>query len=106
ECLTQTGQHAKAKDVDFQDAQRVEIVLVPFDEGAIVHRRITDGDHFIETAAGDDKSTDVLGKVAREAIDLLRERKNLTHALALRIEAGPGDGLFRHRAATTTPDRG
>ena len=37
ERLAQAGQHAEAEHVDLQNAKRVEIVLVPFDEGAIVH---------------------------------------------------------------------
>ncbi len=48
----------------------------------------------------------MLGEMAREAIDLLRVRKDLTHAPALRIETGTGDSIFRHRTTATAPDRG
>ena len=106
ERLAQARQHAEAEHVDFQNAQRVEIILVPLDEGAVIHRRIADRHHFVEPAAGDDKAADMLGKMARKAIDLLRERKDLAHAPALRIEAGTGDGILRHRAAAAAPDRG
>ncbi len=106
ERLAQARQHAEPEHVDFQDAQRVEIVLVPFDVSAVVHRRIADRHHFVEPAAGDDEAADMLGQMTREAVDLGRERRDLAHAPALRVEAGAGDGILRYRAAATAPDRG
>src|SRR5262245_35758597 len=104
--LAQAGQHAKAKHVDFQDAKRIEIILVPFDEGTVVHRRIADRYDFIEPAAGDDKSTDVLGKMTRETVDHPCERNDLAHAPAFRIKAGSGHGVVRDCTPTAAPDRG
>ena len=40
--LADAGQHAERQDVDLQDAERVEVVLVPFDDGAVRHRRVLD----------------------------------------------------------------
>ena len=37
EALAQGRQHAERQDVDLVDAQHVEIVLVPFDDGAVLH---------------------------------------------------------------------
>jgi hypothetical protein len=36
------GQHAQRKHINLHHLHRVDIVLVPFDEGAVVHRRIAD----------------------------------------------------------------
>ena len=36
------GQHAEGQYVDLQDAERVEVVLVPFDQRAVRHRRVLD----------------------------------------------------------------
>ncbi len=70
ECLAQTGEHAKAKHIDLEDAERVEIVLVPFDEGAVGHRAIADRHHLVEPAARDDEAADMLGEMARKGLDL------------------------------------
>src|SRR4029078_5985517 len=94
------------EDIDFQNAQRVEIVLVPFDEGAVIHRRIADRHDFVEPAARNHKAAYILRRVARKAADFLRECKNLAHTPALRVETGASDGIFRYCAAAATPDRG
>ena len=44
--LADAGEHAEAQHIDLQQPERVEIVFVPFDEGAVVHGGIADGDHF------------------------------------------------------------
>ena len=106
ERLAQAGQHAEPEHVDFQNAQRVEIVLVPLDISAVVHRCIADRHHFVESAACDDKPADMLGEMTREAVDLGRQRRDLAHAPALRVETGAGDGILRHCAAAAAPDRG
>src|SRR5262245_54909170 len=103
--LAQARQHAEAEHVDFQDTKRIEIVLVPFDESAVVHRRITNRHDFVESTAGNDESTDMLGKMARETGDLLLERNDLAHTPALRIEAGSGHGVLRDCTTTAAPDR-
>ena len=41
-----------AEHVDLENPQRVEIVLVPFDEGALVHRRVADRHDLVEPARG------------------------------------------------------
>ena len=68
--------------------------------------RIADRHHLVEPAARDDEAADVLRQMAREAVDLARERRDLPHAPAVRIEPGARDGILRHRAAAAAPDRG
>ena len=104
--LAQARQHAEPEHVDLENAERVEIVLVPFDEGALRHGAIADRHHLVEPAARDDEAADVLRQMAREAHDLARQRRDLLHAAALRIEPGAFDGVLRHRAAAAAPDRG
>ena len=67
EALRQRGQHAEREHVDLEEAERVEIVLVPFDGGAVLHRRVHDGDDLVEPVAGDDEAAAVLGEMARKA---------------------------------------
>ena len=45
------GQHAERQNVDFQNAERIEIVLVPFDGGAVLHRRVGDRNDLVEPVA-------------------------------------------------------
>ena len=43
EALADAGEHAEAEHIDLQQPERVDIVLVPFDEGAVLHGGVADG---------------------------------------------------------------
>ena len=58
--LADTAQHAEAEHVDLQNAQRVEVVLVPFDCGPVFHSGIGDGHQVRQWSARDDKTADML----------------------------------------------
>src|SRR5262249_46259841 len=103
--LAQARQHAEAEHVDFQNAKCIEIILVPFDEGAFIHRRIADRHDFVEPAAGNDKATDMLGKMAWEAIAFPPDPTIRPPAPAWALQPDPAHSLFRHGPAATTPDR-
>ena len=64
------GEHAERQHVDFQDAESVDVVLVPLDEGAFGHGGIADGHGFIEPLAGEHEAAHMLGEVAGKAGDL------------------------------------
>ena len=53
--------------------QRVQIVLVPFDEVAVFHRGRADGHDAVQKILGQDKTADMLGEVAGKT-DQLRWR--------------------------------
>ena len=67
EALAQCRQHAQRQYIDLVDAQHVEIVLVPLDDGPILHRRVLNRHQLVEPVLGQHEAADVLGKVAREA---------------------------------------
>ena len=46
EALVDAGEHAERQDVDLEDTERVDIVLVPFDEAALRHGSVADGHGF------------------------------------------------------------
>ena len=50
EALAQAGQHAEPQHVDLVDPERVEVVLVPFDDGAVFHGRVLDRHQLVEPA--------------------------------------------------------
>ena len=68
--LADAGQHAERQDIDLQNAEPVEIVLVPFDDGAVLHRRILDRHQFGQRSAGDHKAADMLREMPRKTDQL------------------------------------
>ena len=103
EAALQAGQHAQGEDVDLEDADGIEIVLVPFDAGALFHRRVLDRHHLVEPAAGDDEAADMLGEMARKADQLARERQHPGELGVRRIEPDATRVLLRHRLRRPAP---
>ena len=71
------GEHAEAEHVDLEQAELVEVVLVPLDHGAVGHRGVLDRHEFLEQVARDDESADVLREMPRKAEHGPRERQHL-----------------------------
>jgi hypothetical protein len=65
--LAQSGKHSQGEAIDLEDAQLVEIVLVPLDDGAAGHDGVFDRHQFVERSAGDDHAADVLSEMSRKA---------------------------------------
>jgi hypothetical protein len=64
ETFADGGQHAERQHIDLHQSQRFEIILVPFDEGAIGHRRIVDRDNLLERGFAEHKTADMLRQMA------------------------------------------
>ena len=105
ECLSNAGQHAERQDVDLENAERVEIVLVPLDHGTVRHRRIGDRHHLIEPALGQDEAADMLREVAGEAGQLGGELQGQAQARLARIEAALARRGSVDAAIAPAPDR-
>ena len=60
------AQHAQRQHINFQHAQRVQVILIPFDESPVCHSCISDWNHFVETLIGDDETADMLRQMTRE----------------------------------------
>ena len=99
----QAGQHAKRQHVDLEQAERFQIVLLPFDDGAVFHRRILDRHDLVEPAAGDDEAADVLGKMTRRADQLFGKLHHLLEPRIGRIETEPARLLFRDTRVDDQP---
>ncbi len=106
ECLAHAGEHAEAEHIDLEDAERIEVVLVPFDEGALRHGAVADRHDLIERTAGDDEAADMLGEVTRKRLDRHRQRLHFLHARAGEIDACLLEIGSAHSAAAHSPDRG
>ena len=70
EALGKAGEHAERQHVHLEHAERFDVVLVPGDDGAVLHRGVLDGHKLVEAAARDQKTAGMLRKVAREADEL------------------------------------
>ena len=63
------GEHAECEDIDFQDAQRVEVILVPLNDRASFHGCVRYRDEFVEAPTRHHEAADVLGEVAGEVCE-------------------------------------
>ena len=97
-------QHAQRQHIDLHQPQRVDIVLVPFDEGAVGHRGIVDRHGFIEAVVGQHKAADVLRQVARKPQDLRHQPRQPGDFGGIRIETAFGEAAALHMAGKTAPD--
>ena len=104
EGAAQAGQHAEPQHIDLEDAERVDVVLVPFEHRAAVHRRVADHREFDQRPAGDDEAADVGGEVAGEALEFLRElQRNRQAAFGAAQPLAFGD--LRQRPLPARPPR-
>ena len=103
EALAQRRQHAEREHVDLEEAERVEIVLVPFDRRALLHRRVHHRRDFVEPVAGDDEAAAVLGEMARKADELLRHLERESQRRIGRVKADPNARDPRRSASTPGP---
>jgi hypothetical protein len=80
-------EHSQCQTVDLEDAEGVDVVLVPFDEGSIGHGRVFDGNHFTQRPSGDDESAHVLGQMTGEADELSDQLSQHTNGAVRRVKA-------------------
>ena len=102
--LADAGQHAERQDVDLENAQRIQIVLVPLDHGAVRHRRIGDRHHLVEPALGQHEAADMLGEMAREAGQLALPAERQAQPRRIRVEAALAGELGIEAAVAPAPD--
>ena len=95
EAAPQAAQHAEREHVDLHQAERIDVVLVPFDEGALVHGGIADRHRLVEPLAGEHEAADMLGEMARKTGQLVGERDRLPDRRIGGIEAGLADVIVR-----------
>ena len=67
EAALHAGQHAERQAIDLHELQRVDVVLVPFDDLAVLHRRRLDRHQFVEPVAGQHEAAGMLREMARRA---------------------------------------
>ena len=67
------GEHAERQAIDLHELERVDVVLVPFDDLTVLHRRRLDRHEFVEPVMGEHEAARMLGEMARRADQLAGE---------------------------------
>ena len=88
----------------FENAEPVEVVLVPFDDGAVLHRRILDRHQLGQRPAGDHKAADMLREMPRKADQLRGEVEREAQGAVGRVEPGLAHPLIGDRVVAPAPD--
>ena len=60
EALVNAAQHTERQDIDLEHAQRIEIVLIPLDDRAVLHRGVLDRHDLIKPSLRDNETADML----------------------------------------------
>ncbi len=97
ECLSDTGQHSQCQHIDLQKSKRIDVILIPFNVGAVLHAGIEDRTKIRELAIRDYKSTCVLAKLSRKADKLVGELQHFHQAVVIWIQS-----LFENSLAVKT----
>lgn len=97
------GQHAERQDIDLHEFEDLDIVLVPFDDLAVIDGRRLDRDQFIEPIAGQHEATRMLREMARCSHELMGKFKGKPQTPVAHIEV-EGFSMFLFDALRPAPD--
>ena len=86
EAALHARQHAERKAIDLHEAQGVDVVLVPFDDLAILHRGRLDRHELVEPVVCEDEAAGMLREMARRADQLARKVQGKTQPAVAGIE--------------------
>ena len=86
EAALHAGQHAEGQAIDLHELQGVDVVLVPFDDLAVGHRRRLDRHELVEPVVGQDEAAGMLRQVARRADQLLGELQRQAQPAVAEVE--------------------
>ena len=91
EALANAGEHAQRQHIHLHQAHRIQVVLVPLDDGARIHGRGADGHDLVQAPLAHHEAAHMLRQVTRKAFQL---RCHAKHARLQLVER-----LHRHRLA-------
>ena len=100
--LPDAGQHAQRQAVDLEQPHRLQIVLVPLDDGALVHRRVLDRHYRRQRRIADHEATHVLRKMPRVVAQLVGHRQHAPDQRIFRVETRLAQALL-HRCLAVAP---
>ena len=89
--LLEGVEHPEAEEVDLDDPEIGAVVLVPLDDGAVLHGGGLERDHLVEPALGDHHPARVLAEVAGEVVDLPPQPFEVLDAVRGGVEPDGGE---------------
>ena len=102
--LSDAGQHAKGQDIDLQDTQRINVILVPFNGGAVRHGGIGNGGEFTKRPARDDKTANMLRQMTRKARQFARDIQHRLQARFIGMNARLAHHVVMRAFAAGSPN--
>ena len=99
----QARQHAESEHVDLQKPERFEIVLFPFDDGALIHRGIFDRHDLVDARARDQEAAGMLREMARRIDQFVGKLHDPIEPRIVRIETRLARLLLLHAALRPAP---
>ena len=103
--LGDAGQHAQGKHIHLEDAQRVDVILVPLDKRPLRHRAIADGHDLRQRSFGQDETAHMLAQMPRHARHLLRQLQHPPQVGVRQVKTRLADPLFLHLPLERPPNR-
>ena len=104
EAALHAAEHAERQHIDLHELEDVDVVLVPFDDLAILHRRRLDRDQVVQSIPGQDEAAGVLAEMARGADQLARQLQRQAEPPVLQIEVQVRDMFVLDALAGIAPD--
>jgi hypothetical protein len=99
ETAANRAEHAQGEDIHLEQADRVEIVLVPLDDGALGHRGVFHRHQMVQRLLGNHETAGMLGQVPGKPI-------SCPVRLSTRRNTGlSGSKPPSRRRSTAAPDR-
>ena len=99
EALADGGEHAQRQHVDLEQAESIDVVLVPLDDGAVRHGGVLDRHHPRQRPLGQHEATRVLRQVSWQVDQLAGEMHQLSYDQVVERQAEFGDTLGHHTHA-------
>ncbi len=103
ECAAHAAEHSQAKHIDLHEFQVVDIVLVPLDNLAIVHRRGLDRHQRIQPVLRQHETAGMLREMARKADQLAGDIQRHRQAPVGYVQVQRLGVLHVHAVAAPTP---
>ena len=88
ETVLHHGEHPQPEQVDLHQPDRIEIVLLPLDDGAVLHTRGLDRHHGAQRLLGEHESAYVDAAMTRRGVEPLDDVGETLHARVVRVEIG------------------
>ena len=88
EAVLQHGQYAKPEQIDLDEPHGVEVVLLPLDDGALIHRRGLNGHHRVQRFVREHKAAHMNPAMPRCLVQTGHNVGERSHAQVVRVETG------------------